>query len=236
VLLAERIVASLAARCAALGVVFERATVRDAQPAGASLLLADGTRRAADLLVLAAGPWAPRLLPGLATRVTASRQVVVMLEPPAAHRAAWQAAPMLLDLAEDGGFFAVPPVAGTPLKIGDHRFSLAGDAEDPREAAPAEVEAILALARRRLPGLDGYRQLGASACYYDVTAGERFILEFATPRCLVMSGFSGHGFKFGPLLGLAAARAVADPALAASLPRWAAGLAPPPQGLLQDIA
>jgi glycine/D-amino acid oxidase-like deaminating enzyme len=50
-----------------------------------------------------------------------------------------------------------------------------------------------------------------------------------------MSGFTGHGFKFGALLGLAAAAALDDDKLLAALPGWAAGEAPPPQGLLRAI-
>ncbi len=230
VLLADRILAGLVRRCAAQGVRFRQALVRAVDPEHGRATLADGTTLAADLMVVAAGPWLPRLLP--AQPVRASRQVIVMLEPPPALRPAWAAAPMLLDLAEDGGFYAVPPVAGTTLKLGDHRFAPAGDAEDPRAASPAEAEEILALARRRLPGLEQYRLLEARACYYDVTADERFILAPLGARGWVMGGFSGHGFKFGPLLGEALARAVADPTLASLLPAWAAGLSPPPPGLL----
>lgn len=234
VLLARRILAALANRCTALGVAVEQARAVALDPDRALLRLDSGAERAADLLVIAAGPWAPRLLPGLAGRVTPSRQVLIYLDPPPAPRAAWERAPMLLDLAT--GFYAVPPVAGTPLKLGDHRFSLSGDAEaDPRDATPEEAEAILALASRRLRDLEGYRLLGARACYYDVAEGERFLLEPLSPRSFLLSGFSGHGFKFGPLLGLALARAAEDPVLAAGLPAWAAGIAPPPAGLLRDV-
>jgi hypothetical protein len=49
--------------------------------------------RSADLLVLAAGPWGPRLLgTGLTGRVVPSRQILVRLEAPPAFRAAWEAA------------------------------------------------------------------------------------------------------------------------------------------------
>lgn len=237
VLLADRIVAGLARACAARGVVIERARAIEVDPARAALRLADGTERSADLLVVAAGPWAPRLLPAaLAPRVVASRQILVLLEPPPQHREGWTRAPMLLDLAEDGGFYAVPPVAGTPLKIGDHRFSRMGDAEaDPRDATAAEAEEILAFARPRLRDMAGYRILGARACYYDVEDGERFVLEPLAPRCLVMSGFTGHGFKFGPVLGLALAAAASDPALLPTLTPWAAGQAPPVPGLLAAL-
>ncbi len=241
VLLARRIVAALADRLKRRGVVFERVRAVRLHPDVAGVELFDGSDRVADLLVVAAGPWAPQLLPeavAVQAGVIPSRQVVVMLEPPARHRPAWEAAPMLLlRLTEEGrGFYVVPPVEGTPLKIGDHRFSLAGDPEaDPREATPAEVEAVLALVRARLRDAADYRVLEARACYYDVAPDERFVVEALTPRCFVMSGFSGHGFKFGPLLGLALARAACDGALAAGLAHWAAGEAPPPPGLLADL-
>ncbi len=185
---------------------------------------------------MAAGPWAPRLLPAaLAPRVVASRQILVRLAPPARHAEAWARAPMLLDLAEEGGFYAVPPVAGTPLKIGDHRFSRQGDAEaDPRDATPAEAEEILAFARPRRD-LGDYRILGARACYYDVEDGERFLVEPLGSRAFLMSGFTGHGFKFAPLLGLALAAAARDASLRANLVPWAAGEAPPAPGLLAAI-
>jgi sarcosine oxidase subunit beta len=235
VLLARRIVAMLARLLAARGVVLERARATGFDADRATLTLADGTTRGADLLVLAAGPWNPRLVPGLAARVRPTRQVVVRLAPPPDLAEAWARAPMLLDLATDGGFYAVPPVAGTPLKIGDHRFAPTADPDGPREVTAAEAEAILGLARHRIRDLDRYRLLGAAACWYDVEPGERFILERAGARAFVMSGFSGHGFKFAPVLGLALARAARDPALAGPLAAWAAGEAPPAEGLLDDI-
>ncbi|HEV7265890.1 MAG TPA: FAD-dependent oxidoreductase [Falsiroseomonas sp.] len=236
VLLARRIVVMLARLLAARSVTIERGQAVRLDPARAAATLANGETLEADLLIVAAGPWGPRLVPGLAMRVRPTRQIVVRLAPPAEHAEAWARAPMLLDLAEGGGFYAVPPVAGTPLKIGDHRFAPTADPDGPREAAPAEADAILELARRRVHGLESYRLLSAAACWYDVEPGERFVVEPLGGRAWVMSGFSGHGFKFGPLLGLALGRAVRDPALAAALPPWAAGETPPPPGLLDDVA
>jgi glycine/D-amino acid oxidase-like deaminating enzyme len=131
---------------------------------------------------------------------------------------------MLLDLAEAGGFYIVPPVAGTPLKIGDHSFSREGDPDEPsRDADPREVERILALARRRIPGLDGFAHLGAANCFYDVEPEERFVIEPLAPRAWVMSGFSGHGFKFGAVLGLRLAHTIATNGDRAAFSDWAAG-------------
>lgn len=225
VLLAGRIVERLAEHLRAAGVAFEVARATDVDAARAALKLEDGGERSADVLVVAAGPWGPRLLgAALAPRVVPSRQVVVRLMPPAAALAEWVRAPMLLDLAEAGGFYLVPPVAGTPLKIGDHSFSREGDPDEPSRAAdPREVERILALARRRIPGLDGFTPMGAANCFYDVEPEERFVIEPLGPRSWVMSGFSGHGFKFGAVLGLRLAETIATNGEAAVLSDWAAG-------------
>ena len=235
VLLARRIVAMLTSHLARRGAGFRTGDAVAVDPARCHLTLSDGAALSADLLVVAAGPWAPRLLPGIASRVRPSRQIVIRLAPPPEYAEAWSRAPMLLDLAEDGGFYAVPPVAGTPLKISDHRFAPQGDPDDPREATAAEAEEILSLARHRIRNLGEYRVLSAAACYYDVEPLERFVIERLGPAAFVMSGFSGHGFKFGALLGLALARAAGDAALADAISPWAAGLAPPPPGLLADL-
>lgn len=240
VLLAGRIVAALARHLSgARGVSVELGRAASVDPARATLALADGRTLSADLLVVAAGPWAPRLLPALAPRVTPSRQIVVRLLPD--NLSAWAQMPMVLDLSPGGGnagggFYLVPPVAGTPLKIGDHTFSLEGDPEaDPRTPAAGEVEAMLARARQRVVGLDAMPLLGGGACFYDVEPKERFVLEKPAPRSFVMSGFSGHGFKFAALLGLALAAAARDERLAGGLAPWAAGEAPAPDGLLADL-
>jgi sarcosine oxidase subunit beta len=236
VLLARRIVAMLGRVLTARGVAFDQARATFIDPARATVRLADGATRTADVLVVAAGPWNMRLLPGLAARVRPTRQILVRLEPPPQHAEVWARAPMLLDLAEDGGFYAVPPVAGTPLKIGDHTFTETSDPDGPREATAAETAKILDAARHRIRDLGRYRVLNASACWYDVEPQERFIVEAIAPRSFVMSGFSGHGFKFGPVLGVALARAAGDPGLHGALAAWAAGAAPPAPGLLDALA
>jgi sarcosine oxidase subunit beta len=220
VLLAERIVASLARHVRAEGAVVEVARATGLDPARATVMLEGGGTRSADVLVVAAGPWIPRLVPEVGKRVMPSRQVVVRLEAPSA---VWTTAPMLLDLAAEGGFYVVPPVAGTPIKIGDHSFSRQGHPDDDRAPDPREVERILGLARKRIPGIEGFARLGSATCFYDVEPDERFVIEPLSPRSWVMSGFSGHGFKFGAVLGERLAQAIAQPETAMSLPAWAAG-------------
>ena len=119
---------------------------------------ADGRTDAADALVVAAGPWTPRLLPALRGRVTPSRQVALYLEPPPDLLAAWRAAPAVLDQFEAArGGFAVPPVDGTRLKVGDHVFTLRGEPDAEREPTEADRTQTMTVARSRLVGFERYR-------------------------------------------------------------------------------
>ncbi|HEX5796079.1 MAG TPA: FAD-dependent oxidoreductase [Geminicoccaceae bacterium] len=224
-LFAERILRDLAGWLGARGVALhDRTPVRAVDPARALIRTADGREHRADLLVIAAGPWAPQLLPALAGRVTPSRQVAVYLEPPEDRLAAWQAAPMVLDQIEAtaGGFYAVPPVDGTALKVGDHGFSLRGHPDHERAPTPAEVAAICALAETRLRDFGRYRVSAARTCFYAVAAQERFIVE-RCEQAWILAGFSGHGFKFGALIGERVAAAVGGGLGADALTAWAAG-------------
>ena len=223
VLLADRILESLARRLAARGVELRPNTkVRAVDPDRGWVTLEDGAVIGADTVVVAAGAWISRLLPQLRHRVTPSRQIVAYVEPPAAHAAAWQAMPMLLDIQGVSGFYAVPPVAGTGLKFGDHRFSLTGDPDADRTAAEAEVAGLLADARHRLKDGQDYRVDRLKTCFYTVEPNERFIVEPIGLAGWAMSPCSGHGFKFGPLLGSAVAGAI-DSGETGDLVEWAAG-------------
>jgi len=169
---------------------------------------------------VAAGAWVSRLLPEMASRVSPSRQVVVYAAPP--DREAWSRSPMLMNLGPENGFYLVPPVAGRGLKIGDHRFTLEGDPDRDRDAHLAEAEPVLAAARRRLRGFEDWRIDRLRTCFYTVEPQERFVVEPAGRAGWVMSPCSGHGFKFGAVLGLRTAAALET---GADISAWAAGRA-----------
>jgi glycine/D-amino acid oxidase-like deaminating enzyme len=162
-------------------------------------------------------------VPGLAGRVTPSRQIVVYLEPPSTQAAAWATAPMMIEMDRDYAFYCVPPRAGLGLKFGDHRFTRAGDPDRDRVAGRAEAEELLAKSKHRFRDGDQYRIVEAKTCFYDVEPQERFILEPLGAVGYVMSGFSGHGFKFGALMGELAAAAVLGAKPADTVRRYAAG-------------
>jgi glycine/D-amino acid oxidase-like deaminating enzyme len=187
---------------------------------------ADGRADRGDALVVAAGPWSPDLVPGLRGRITPSRQVALYLEPPPETLPGWRAAPMVLDQIEAarGGFYAVPPADGTSLKVGDHGFSLRGHPDRERAASEADRLQALTVAQSRLLGFERYRVLEAKTCFYSIAEGERFVVE-PRGRAWLLAGFSGHGFKFGAVIGEAIAEVLGGRRAAATVTAWAAGRA-----------
>lgn len=229
-LFAEAIVSSLAAHLRERGVVLRtEAKVTGIDADQGRVTLADGSQMDADRVLVCAGPWTAQLLPDLAPVSRSSRQVIVYLQPPADLNAAWHAAPMLLEIGETKGFYLVPPRVTrdgmrTGLKIGDHRFGPTADPGSDREPKPEEIDAILANARHRIADLEQYRVTQAKTCFYDVEAEERFQFRQLGARGFAFCGSSGHGFKFGPVIGERITDALLEKAGFAETARWLAGM------------
>jgi len=110
------------------------------------------------------------------------------------------------------------PVPGSALyKTGLHHSGppvRPGPAPDQSADAGLSVQ-LEEMARRYLPGF-GPRAVQVERCVYDNTPDEDFILD-RIGNVVVGCGTSGHGFKFGPLLG-----------------EWLAALAAGEKGLADD--
>ena len=178
-----------------------------------------------DAVVVTAGAWVNRLIPSTIGVAVPSRQAVMFLAPPPALVGAWQAAPVLIDIGPDSGTYTLPPRAGTRLKIGDHQFTRQGDPDEDRTGTDADVERLTAAARRAWLDFDAYTVLERKACFYTVTADERFLVRREGTRGWLGSACSGHGFKLGPLIGEGIAATIAGERDADTLAIWAAGRA-----------
>ncbi len=223
VLMASRIVAALARQLREAGaLVREETPVARVDLAAATVELTDGATLSGDALVVAAGPWVTRLVPALEATLTPSRQVVVYLIPPDDLAAQWAVSPLILDFDQEAGFYLVPPVLGSGLKIGDHRFSLTGDPNRDREATPEEARSVAAFAGARLCDFDRYQIARAKTCFYTVEKDERFVVR-SIGRGLVVSACSGHAFKFGSVIGERVADTVAGRWAVPRLQRWIGG-------------
>jgi sarcosine oxidase len=148
--------------------------------------------------VVCAGPWTSALLAaaGIAVPSAATLEQVAYLT------AAAGPAPGLPIFVGHGGEQPYGlPVPGSPLyKIGLHHSGPPADPSAQDQGPDGRLSARLAdLASRHLPGLrpDPVR---VERCVYDNTPDQDFIVDRAG-NIVIGSGTSGHGFKFGPLLG-----------------------------------
>jgi sarcosine oxidase len=164
---------------------------------GATVVLAGGQRLPADVVVNCAGHHALALLPaGVAVpvrRPPTRQQVAYLALPPG------QAIPVFIEWGPDMVYGLPVPGAGL-YKLAQHLPGppLTSD-DDPLDDDPALVGTLLAAARRLLPGLVP-EPVATERCPYDNTADSDFILD-RVGHVVVGCGTSGHGFKFGPLLG-----------------------------------
>jgi sarcosine oxidase len=222
-LFADRIMDGLVAWLRAHGAELRGNTrVRAVDPVAGVVTTADGERLAADALIVTAGAWTAQLFPELAADTVKLRQLVAYVSPPPSLAAAWAAAPVMLDLGGPRGMYLAPPVQGRGFKLGAGAYNRPCplEAEDP--IRPEEGAELLEFWRTRLRRWDEIRVLSLRICYYAHEARQRFILR-RFDRAWVLTGCSGHGFKFGPLMGEALAAAALGERDAASLTAWAAG-------------
>jgi glycine/D-amino acid oxidase-like deaminating enzyme len=182
-----------------------------------------GVRHDADVVVVAAGAWVGRLL-AAQRRLVPSRQVVIYFSLPADQRASWARSPMVIDKTGEVGLYLVPPAEGRGLKIGDHVFSRTGDPSADRQAHEEEMQPLLRRCRDLIKDFERWHIDRLKVCFYTVTEDERFVVEQQGAKGWLMSPCSGHGFKFGAVMGLELARTLVSGRDPAAHARWAAGL------------
>lgn len=218
-----RIMTDLVKHLSDIGVTLHPNTLVDEVDLDAgSVTTRSGTVRG-DAVVVTAGAWVNKLIPSLTGVAVPSRQAVMYLAPPPELAAAWRSVPVLIDLGTESGTYTLPPRDGTRLKIGDHQFTRQGDPDEDRTGTDADVARLTAAAHLAWRDFDRYTVLERKACFYTVTADERFLVRTEGARGWLGSACSGHGFKLGPLMGDAIAAAIAGERDPAALPAWAAG-------------
>ena len=160
-------------------------------------------------LVLAQGAWSGAVLRDLGVDLRVHRNALVWLDAPAAHRRERGAPCFGFDLPATadfaGGFFyGFPALDAFGVKAALH---LPGDpVADPdhveRATTARDTDPVVAFASRCLPGV-GPRVTRVATCLYEMTPDEHFVVQVHPrwPQVALAGGFSGHGFKFAPVIG-----------------------------------
>jgi sarcosine oxidase len=172
---------------------------------GVRVTTAAGTYTAGRL-VICPGAWAPELLADLGVPLTVERQVMYWFQPdggvapftPERH-------PIWIHGEDDRQLYGFPAIDGPEggVKAAFFRRGVVctPDTID-REVRPEEAEVIAAHLRAFLPTMPD-RLLAAVACMYTTTPDQHFVIANHPlhERVTVACGFSGHGFKFVPVVG-----------------------------------
>lgn len=155
-------------------------------------------------LVIAGGAWSGELLADLGLPLVVERQVQFWFEP-LRGVAEFARHPVWIWETDDGvqpyGFPAHEPARG--VKTGFFRMGERCTAEGvDRSVCPAEVELMRSYLADRVPALAG-PLLDARTCLYTNTPDEHFVVARHphAPQVAIAAGFSGHGFKFVPVVG-----------------------------------
>jgi glycine/D-amino acid oxidase-like deaminating enzyme len=201
------VVSRVASEARGTGVrIVENTIVRELLPASGpvtSVRTREGAIHSADLVLIAAGAWTPKLLPHLADVMWTTGQPVVHVEAGTDPR--WRA-PMFPVWAADiarSGWYGFPALADGALKIGHHGSGHPADPDGPR-AAPADHEGrVRDFLRAQLPALSDAPIRESRLCLYCDTFDGDFWIDHDPdrPGLIVAAGDSGHGFKFAPILG-----------------------------------
>ena len=203
---------------------------------GVRVRAAGGTYWAGELVV-APGAWAPQLLADLGVPITIERQVMYWFQPTGGvdpYLTGRQPIFICEDVAgvQIYGFPATDGPRGG-VKTGFFRRGRICSPETiDREVHDDEVAEMGVYAGRLLPALPG-RFLTASTCMYANTPDQNFVVarhpeqEHVTVAC----GFSGHGFKFVPVIG----EVLADLATTGTTDHPLSLFDPPRPGLLHPL-
>jgi sarcosine oxidase len=168
-------------------------------------------RYGAERLVLAPGAWVSTLLPQ-PVPIVVERQIFYWFDPDFTAKVPYEAYveghPVYLEETDGNGqLYGFPMVDGPAggLKLAfyrqNHGLTTTPQTID-RTIHAEEIEEMVQRSRQLFPHLSG-RLVKASTCMYASAPDDAFVLGplGGIPQVVLACGFSGHGFKFVPVVG-----------------------------------
>ncbi|EPT4466085.1 N-methyl-L-tryptophan oxidase [Klebsiella aerogenes] len=167
---------------------------------GATIDTADGSYSGKKLLI-SAGTWVTKLLPELPIQPV--RKVFAWFQADGRYSAKNNFPAFTGELPNGDQYYGFP-AEDNELKIGKHNGGqLISEPEErkPFGAVASDGSESFNFLRNVLPGIGGC--LHGASCTYDSTVDEDFIIDTLPghDNTLLITGLSGHGFKFAPVLG-----------------------------------
>jgi len=155
-------------------------------------------------LIVTAGAWTSRILNKLALPLEVVRKPVFWFPVQSTAYTVEAGAPTFYFEMPFGHFYGFPSIDQRTVKAAEH--SGGAPIADPyhveRSVGPADSEPLERFVRECLPELDP-TPVRHSVCMYTLTPDRHFIVDRHPehPHVAFGAGFSGHGFKFTPVIG-----------------------------------
>lgn len=175
-----------------------------------------GGTLSAGRLVVAPGAWAPEVLASLGVPFRPSRRVQHFYAPAGPGYGPGELPVWIWEYGPGLAAYGLPSVGAgdDPDEPADPAFSgvkaalhHVDDPVDPNvgaaDASAGEIGAMQDWLSGRMPGLAHAAHIGAKPCMYTLTPDQHFVIGLHPehPAVSVACGFSGHGFKFAPVVG-----------------------------------
>lgn len=162
-----------------------------------------------DRLVIAAGVWANGLIDLPLAGVTPVPKTLFWRRPATDRFDLGKGfAPFGVETADGRFFYGFPAIDADGVKVAEHTGGQAlsrpeDRSFDPAPTEEADLDAFLASTIPALAGRKGKHQ----GCFYEISSDRHFLIDRhpKSDRVVFAAGFSGHGFKFAPVLGEALA-------------------------------
>lgn len=175
----------------------------DAGDASVVVRFANGERAEAERLAICAGPWFAQVAPDLALPLRVERNVQFFFAPLDRDATSRERLPIFGVQRDDGRLFYGFPDFGDGVKAAFHHSGVAADPDAlERTVRDEEIEEVRSALAAFVPPAAG-PFLRAAPCLYTNTPDEHFAIGLhpRNPRVALAGGFSGHGFKFAPVVG-----------------------------------
>lgn len=179
----------------------------------------------ASTYVFSAGAWTRELLAAYRLPIRPTRQQLLYFRPPL-NLGRFRPAHLPVFSCHSSGYYGFPVHIHGFMKVGLHRKGPSGKpGPGPQDPPQPFIRSCRAFLKRFLPDVSGFVETEGKVCWYDNTPDGDFIID-RLPDCpngIVAAGFSGHGFKFGPLVGELVAQLLVNGKTDINLGRFRAG-------------
>ncbi len=180
-------------------------TVRDWTSDGNTVVVrTDSNEYHAKSLVVTAGAWASRCVADLGVPLNVLRKFVVWFPIRDGEYRASRGVSTYFFEQPHGTFYGFPSLDGQTIKVAEHSGGqlVTDPAAVDRERHDSDTERLSQFVSAHLSGIHP-QPVRHSVCLYTVSPDQHFIVDRHPrwPNVAVACGFSGHGFKFAPVIG-----------------------------------